>query len=392
MGLSDLSIRALPVPERGQKIHWDGMPGFGIRISQGGTRTFVLVHGPNRQFITIGRHPIITLAQARAKAREILAKKTLGIERPESPIFEKALDLFITRYCQVKNRPRTAAETERLMRKHFLPSLKHFTIDEIPARRISDILDGLLDSPSTARHAFVAIRTFFRWCARRGLVVGSPIALMDAPTSPGSRDRVLTDAELVAVFRTAEEQHFNGGKIVQLLILTGQRRGEIGALKSEWIDRKAKTITFPSEITKNGRTHILPYGEIVAGIVDGLPPQGFLFPARGTDAERSYNGWSKLKKSIDPEIPHWTLHDLRRTFATNLAALAVPPHIIERLLNHSTGTISGVAAIYNRFSYLPEMCDAMQKWEAKLKILLSNTESMNGSDVPGPHHERTRAA
>ncbi len=148
MGLSDLSIRALPVPERGQKIHWDTMPGFGIRISQGGTRTFVLVHGERRQFITIGRYPIITLAQARTKAREILAKKTLGIDRPQSAEFEEAMNLFITKHCEVRNRPKTAAETARLLRKHFLPTFRCYSLDEIPTRRIAAILDELLDTPS----------------------------------------------------------------------------------------------------------------------------------------------------------------------------------------------------------------------------------------------------
>lgn len=196
------------------------------------------------------------------------------------------------------------------------------------------------------------MRTFFRWCIKRGLIVASPIALMDPPTTAKSRERVLTDAELAAVYRSAVSQQFTGGKIVQLLLLTGQRRGEIAALRAEWINRDNKTITLPSDITKNGRLHTFPYGILTGAVLEGLPTNGFLFPARGTEGERPHNGWSKLKKSVNPDIIDWTLHDLRRTFATNLAALDIPPHVIERFLNHASGTISGVAAIYNRFSYL----------------------------------------
>jgi len=368
MTLSDLSIRALPVPERGQKIHWDSMPGFGIRISQGGARTFVLVHGEKRQFITIGRYPIITLAQARTRAREILAKKTLGIDRLECPQFEEALNLFIAKHCEVKNRPRTAAETARLLRKHFLPTLRRLRLDEIPTRRIAAILDELLDTPSTARHAFVAARTFFRWCVRRGLVSASPIALMEPPTEPGNRDRVLTDHELRSVYQSALAHGCTGGKIAQLLILTGQRRGEIASLRGEWVDPDRRTITLPAEVTKNGRTHSFPYGDIASDLLSDLPKEGLLFPARGS--KNPYNGWSTLKKSVNPDIAAWTFHDLRRTFATNLASLEIPPHVIERLLNHATGQISGVARIYNRFNYLEEMREAVARWEQHLAALL----------------------
>src|SRR5258707_12573216 len=106
-----------------------------------------------------------------------------------------------------------------------------------------------------------------------------------------------------------------------------------------------------------------PYGEMVAAAIEDLQRQGFLFPGCWTDNERSYNGWSKLKKSIDPGIAEWTLHDPRRTFATNLAALEVPPHVVERLLDHASGMISGVAAIYNRFSVTSKiMRESERKW------------------------------
>src|SRR3954453_22900484 len=103
---------------------------------------------------------------------------------------------------------------------------------------------------------------------------------MDAPVPIPRQDRVLTSQEFITVYRESAALGSTGGKVVQLLILIGQRRGEIGALRAEWINSDARTITFPSEITKNGRRHILPYGELVASILEGLPREGFLFPAR----------------------------------------------------------------------------------------------------------------
>jgi integrase len=115
---------------------------------------------------------------------------------------------------------------------------------------------------------------------------------------------------------------------------------------------------------------------MVASMLSKLPEEGYLFPARGTDGP--FNGWSKCKVALDRavisagcQVGAWTLHDLRRTFATNLAALGVPPHITERLLNHVTGTISGVAAIYNRHAYTDEMREAVSKWETQLSSLVA---------------------
>jgi integrase len=114
---------------------------------------------------------------------------------------------------------------------------------------------------------------------------------------------------------------------------------------------------------------------MTAALVETIPVFGcpFLFPARRNDAA-PFSGWSKSKITLDQKcgISQWTLHDLRRTFATNLASLDVAPHVVERLLNHVSGTISGVAAIYNRFSYLDEMGDAMNRWEGRLAVLLGD--------------------
>jgi integrase len=172
--------------------------------------------------------------------------------------------------------------------------------------------------------------------------------------------------------------------IVQLLMLTGQRRGEIAALRSSWI--KDNTITLPKEMTKNGREHACPLGELAQGLLretarsHSPSPTKFssnhtllLFPARGVSGN-PFNGWSKSKAVFDKVsgVTDWTLHDLRRTFATRLAELGVAPHIIERLLNHVSGTISGITAVYNRARYEKECRDAIQLWEAHLTKLFAD--------------------
>ena len=126
-------------------------------------------------------------------------------------------------------------------------------------------------------------------------------------------------------------------------------------------------------MTKNGREHRIPYSAMVAAVLENIPNEsGLLFPARGKHAP--FSGWSKSKQTLecDPAIQPWTLHDLRRTFAMNLAELGVPPHITERLLNHVSGTISGIATIYNRHAHMDEMREAVSKWESHLTSLLQS--------------------
>jgi integrase len=228
----------------------------------------------------------------------------------------------------------------------------------------------------------VAIKIFLRWSVKHGLLERSPIDLMSAPSRAMARERTLNDEEIATVYSAAQATSYPFGTIVQLLLLTGQRRGEIAALRWDWIDLPGRTITLPSSITKNGRQHTFPYGDVVEAILATIPVQGeFLFPASRTNVRGKpttiFNGWGKPKALLDVAIaeagvaiPPWTLHDLRRTFATQLAALQTPVHVTEKLLNHVSGTVAGVAAIYNRHTYMDEMREAVTLWEQRLSSLL----------------------
>ena len=218
----------------------------------------------------------------------------------------------------------------------------------------------------------MSARALFRFAVRRHLIVRSPCEGMSLPNKPTTRDRTLTDAELASVFKTAATFGYPFGPIVQLLVLTGQRRGEIGGLEWAFISEHVQTMTLPASLTKNNRQHTFPYGSICAEVLSQVPrmSERYLFPARG-NGEHAFSGWSKSKSAFDGvcTIAPWTLHDIRRTVATNLAGLGTPPHVTERLLNHVSGTVSGVAAVYNRHAYMDEMREALDGWERKLRDL-----------------------
>jgi integrase len=362
--LTEITLRALKPPAFGQLTIWDTLPNFGVRISPGGAKSFVVLLGRSGHRHTIGRYPVISLQDARTEARRLLAERTLGRHSSRNITFERALPLFIAAQYQGK-RERSRKETERLLRRHFLPKFRSDRISNITTERLSEILDRLEDTPSIQRHALMAIGTFLRWGVRGRYLTHNPSEGIKFAKGK-SRTRTLSDEEILLVWRaTKEPSTFN--KIVRLCILLGQRRGEIGNLRAEYIDWQKQTITFPPEIVKNNREHTIPFGKLAAAILRTLPKDGYLFP--GDFGAQCFNGWSKSKRALDKKckIPHWTLHDLRRTLATNLAALGTAPHVVERILNHVSGTISGVAAVYNKYTYSTEMREAIGAWEEQLK-------------------------
>jgi len=177
---------------------------------------------------------------------------------------------------------------------------------------------------------------------------------------------VLSETELKEVFTKARQFPWPFGPIVQLCILTGQRRGEIGMLEWDWIDLHDRTITLPGNRVKNDQTHLFPFGDITAEILENLPKiDQYVFSGRNRN-NAVFNGWAKSKRHFDETLENvapYTLHDIRRTFSTMHARLGTPIHVTERLLNHISGSISGVAAVYNRHTYLPEMRDGVCSFE-----------------------------
>lgn len=289
--------------------------------------------------------------------------------------YAEAVETYF-KICEQKNRVRTLKDKRRLLGKHF--PFHDRPLQSIRSPEVATRIDALLETPSEAYHAFSEIRAFFRWCVSRTYLEASPISALRAPITNAPRERVLSADELKKVANTARGSGVFG-KIVLLCLLLGQRRGEIGALRGEYIDREKRTITLPATLCKNRRQHTFPYGPIAASILNDLPTAGWCFPGRGS--EESFNGWSKCKEAFDRRCPiaHWTLHDLRRTFATNLAELGIPPHVTERYLNHVSGTVSGITAIYNRYAYMPEMKLAAESWEERLTFIVGGTEIARAS-------------
>ena len=367
MRLTDISIRALKPPAEGAVTQFDDtLSGFGVRVSKGGTKTYVLVQGRSRTRTKIGRVGILTLAQAREKAKSILAEKQLGRYQQCSVTFSEGLAVYIE-HLEKTTRPRTVYETKRLLTKYFKPKLSDEKIIDIRKGAITPIISSLADTPSQAHHAHVAVMGFFNWASGTYLEF-NPIQSLQAPPKPPSRDRVLIDAELGDVFRKAIGSSESYAKLSALLILNGQRINQFRCLDPAWIDDKERLFKFPPSIMKGKRSHTLPYGELTSSILDTLPKKGLSFPANGKP-EKPMSGISKFKAEFDEGFAfHYTHHDFRRTLRTFLSG-KVPREVAERILDHKDRDDTELT--YDRYDYVPEMRAALELWETKLIGLLS---------------------
>lgn len=366
--LTEISVRKLAPPVSGQETYWDAsLPGFGIRMSAGGGVTWVVMHGKDRRRLSIGKYPVVGIAKAREEAKKLLAEASLRKNVSVSITVEKLVAQFL-KASEARNKPRTTADYHRLLNRHLVPELGKRRIDDLRARDISRLIARLIDTPSEANHALTAIKAVCGYAQRQHYIEQNPALGLPLPGKRGSRDRILSEHEISVVWKAATELGYPFGHIVKLCLLTGQRRGEIGLLKWQHIDAKSHLITFPAEMVKNNRQHVFPYGAAAAAVLAEVAEKGeYVFPA-GKPGGVVFNGWAKQKAALDrlAPLPHWTLHDLRRTYSSQLAALGTPIHVTEKLLNHVSGTLSGVAGVYNRYSYAAEMRAAVEAYEAHI--------------------------
>jgi integrase len=219
----------------------------------------------------------------------------------------------------------------------------------------------------------------------RGRLPVSPVTGMKLPARERARDRALTDDELRWLWRACEAVEWPFGPLVKLLLLTAQRRKEVAGIERAELDLEKGIWAMPREKAKNNRAHTVQLSTAALKVLNSIPQIGgrFVFTVTGT---APVSGFSRAKRRLDAAmlatkrdelsadcepIPHWTLHDLRRTATTGMAQLNIPPHVVDKVLNHISGTIRGVAAVYNRFEYLDERRAALEAWGRYVSALVT---------------------
>jgi integrase len=275
----------------------------------------------------------------------------------------KLVDRYLQEYAEANTKASTAAITRGLL-KQWVAVLGERPVADI---RKSDILGFLNDYLARrtdgsgrigANHLLRSIGHVFRWAQGKDLVEGNPAANIAKPQPKlKSRDRYLDAEEIKAFWSACEQVGWPVGPIFQLLLLTGQRESEVGEMCWSELDLTNRVWNLPAAGTKNGKSHIVHLGDLAVAIIGKLPQingSKFVFTTNGTGPFTNYDYGKKRIQGLMGGAADWRPHDLRRTATTVMAEIGIAPHVADRVLNHQSGTISGVAAVYNRFQYLEE--------------------------------------
>jgi len=378
-------IDALPTPSS-ELVYWDEtLPGFGVKVTPAGRKVFVVLYrtagaGSRLRKYTIGPYGRVTLHVARNEAQRVLAARTEGRDpatekrearrRLMTDRIDDLVDAFIKQHVSKR---RSAAEITRILKREIAGRWGARSVHDVTRRDVIGLVSEIVDrAPVAANKTLQIAKTFFNWCVGKAIIDRSPCEGFKEPTREIPRDRVLNDDELARVIKAARQIEGPYGGIVEVLALTAQRREEVAQITWDELDLQKQVWEIPSTRTKNGKPHIVDLSDLAIRVLDARPRTGPRVFGSGDKKFRSF-GHAKAKLDKKASVSRWRLHDLRRTAVSGMARLGVPPHVADKILNHTAGTISGVAAVYQRHEFMAERKDALDAWARHLSAIVRTT-------------------
>ena len=365
--LTDAGVARYRAPRTGQTEIFDlGYPGLALRIGNGGAKSFVLFYRHDGGLVrrTLGRWPQVSLAKAREewrRAREALADGRNPQAKPNGNLFEHVVEEWLRLDVAARNKALSAYQVRRMVERDLLPAWRGRPITEIGKADVIALLDTVYTrAPVKARRLYASMGRMFKWLTGRGIILTNPILGVEKPGVESSRERVLKDEEIRALWHATEgdDPYYQA---VRLLLLTGARREEITRLR--WDEIQGDTIHLAGSRTKNGEPHLIPLSPQALALLHSRPRIGDTYVFTITGA-RPIASWSKAKERLDAAcgVKNWRIHDLRRTLATGLQKLRVELQVTETLLGHTSGSRGGIVKVYQTYDYLPERREAVAKW------------------------------
>jgi integrase len=395
------SVEAMRAGKTRREVPDAYCPGLYFIVQPSGAKSWAVRyrHAGKTAKLTLGTFPAIDLKTAReqgSKALRAVAEGRDPAAERKKPVASDAIESVVQQFIErrvAKLRPAWRSEAERYLRR---------VIDAWGGRKISDIrradirsLVGPLadNTPIAANRLHSVVRTFFGWALEQDIIGSSPAAGLKPPGGKEtSRDRVLSDAELRRVWLAAEQMGLFGAA-VKMLILTGQRRGEVAGMRWDELDLAQRLWTLPKKRTKNKREHTVPLSLQAVAIIKSLPRIGdeFVFTFDGDASMNCFSGKTNELRALAGAMPPFVLHDLRRTAASGLARLGVALPVIERVLNHAGGSFAGVVGVYQRHEYAAEKRAALERWAGHVTAIVGggNVLSLAAGDAMFDQDHRT---
>jgi integrase len=404
-------------------ILWDDrIAGFGLKVTPAGLKVYIYryrVAKPGQaaqtapRKYTIGRHGDLTPDQARKRAQELAAMVAQGFDPRQQDLdamaareatvtleeerarverdlaFSRIAKLWLEHYQNdMERRTSSVAMATLVVNRYLMPALGDTPMPNIGRSQLQPVIDSIPSQKRGIRRAVFAYSSvLWGWAIRRGHIDVNPILAMEKPPAPTARERVLTDNELVQVYRAAETLHPTWAAFFKLLVLTGQRRSEVAGIMWEELDRATAIWTIPASRAKNAKAHLVPLAPAAVWLLDAQVG-GAEWPQRGyiltTTGRAPVSGISKAKAALDAamssegrQVDQWRLHDIRRTVATGLQRLGVRFEVTEAVLNHVSGSKGGVAGVYQRHDWADEKRSALEAWAGHVEQLIRGITATN---------------
>jgi integrase len=394
-------------PDKRQEIPDGLLAGLYLIVQPSGAKSWAVRYrrGKKSRKHTLGPYPALGLLEAREQARKALLRVQAGgdpgldkkIERRRAidgkDSFEAVARLFIERHQRKKNRSwREAArllgivpdpdkqetddpKTFVLVKNGITARWRDRKVSEIRRADIIALLDDIVDrgAPIVANRTLATLRKLFNWSIERDLIEANPCTGVKPPAAEKSRDRVLSEDELRKVWTATDEIGWPFGPIIQLLILTGQRRDEVGAMEWSELDLDKALWMLPRGRVKNDSGHEVPLSPMAVAIIQKLRRingSKFVFTTNG---KTPVSGYPKAKNAIVEKsgVREWRIHDLRRTVATGLARIGIALPVIERILNHVSGSFGGIVGVYQRHDFAAEKRAALDAFAREVKRIVA---------------------
>ncbi len=350
-------------PRSGRTEHSDILcPGLYLRVTCNGVKTFsVLIRQGSLRRHTLGRYPLLSLANARRDALELMRHVAEhGQQPPAKPV---TLAELVDQYVELHLTPNVRQwknVRSSLLQTAMQPLLSQEAV-KVRNCGVVAVLDGIVAAgkPHGAVNLLKALRALYNWAEARGAVPANPCRNIRPPVRTTQRDRILEDTEIAAVLRACDGVKAPFGDMVRMLLLTGARRNEVAHMR--WSELNGNVWTLPATRSKNGRPNMLPLPPAAMAVLDTLPrhsDDGYVFTT--TEGRRPSSAFSKNKRALDAAsgVSGWALHDLRRTVRSKLSELGVPWEVARRVVGHSVDQLD---AVYDRFSYLEEKGRALEQ-------------------------------
>ena len=381
--LSDRKVARMRPPKTGRLDLWDEeMPGFGLRISPAGRRSWQVMYrieGRKRR-LTLGTFPALPLDVARDAARATFKQIAKGsdpaAERAAVRGTEFSFADFGRAYVErhAKRKKRSWRSEASMIERHLIPAWRRRTAEAIGRRDVIEIIETIAarGHPYAANRCLSLLRAMFAWGVEVDLVKATPVVNIAAPGHEIRRQRVLADDEVAALWRAWDAMAWPFGPMFKVVLLTAQRRGQVAAMRLADVGFTNQIWTVPGGTGAAGRPHEIPLSNHVLEVITSLPRTGsaFVFPARGRPG-RHVSGFSKAAQRASrlSGVKDWRCEDLRRTAAAGMLGAGTPSSVVRQVLDSAApSSVAGVEAAAE-VGGIDDLKKAFEAWGEHVRAL-----------------------